>query len=82
MTFAALARKRPGLSGPWPRRAEIRPRRLPALPLVAPCGTADLRSRTMVRIAITAEVFEAICATLALGSVGYEHQHSASGGFR
>jgi hypothetical protein len=31
----------------------------------------------MVRIAITAEVFEAICATLALGSVGYEHQHSA-----
>jgi hypothetical protein len=33
----------------------------------------------MIRIAITAEAFEAIVATLPLGSVGYEPQLDAQG---
>jgi len=33
----------------------------------------------MIRIAITAEVYEAIAATLALGSVGYEAETTAKG---
>ena len=33
----------------------------------------------MIRIAITPEAFEAIAATLALGSVGYEAQTNAKG---
>jgi hypothetical protein len=35
----------------------------------------------MIRIAIIAEAFEAISATLPLGSVGYEHERAASGGY-
>jgi hypothetical protein len=34
----------------------------------------------MVRIAITAEAFEAICATLPLGSVAYEAEITMTGG--
>jgi hypothetical protein len=33
----------------------------------------------MIKIAITVEAFEAICATLALGSVGYENQINERG---
>jgi hypothetical protein len=33
----------------------------------------------VIRIAISAEAFEAICATLPLGSVGYERQLNAKG---
>ena len=33
----------------------------------------------MIRIAITAEAFEAIAATLPLGSVGVEREHDANG---
>ncbi len=35
----------------------------------------------MIRIAITAAAFEAISRTLPLGSVGYERQRTASGGY-
>jgi hypothetical protein len=33
----------------------------------------------MIRIAITVEAFDAICATLPLGSVGYENQINEHG---
>jgi hypothetical protein len=35
----------------------------------------------MIRIAIIAEAFEAIAATLPLGSVGYERERTATGGY-
>jgi hypothetical protein len=35
----------------------------------------------MVRIAITADAFEAIAATMPLGNVGYENERTASGGY-
>jgi hypothetical protein len=35
----------------------------------------------VIRIAITAEAFEAIAATLPLDSVGYEPERTASGGY-
>jgi hypothetical protein len=35
----------------------------------------------MIRIAITADAFEAIAATMPLGSVGYENERTASGGY-
>jgi hypothetical protein len=35
----------------------------------------------VIRIAITAEAFEAIKATMSLGSVGYENARTASGGY-
>ena len=35
----------------------------------------------MIRIAITAEAFEAIAGTLPLGSVGYERESTATGGY-
>jgi hypothetical protein len=35
----------------------------------------------MIRIAITEAAFEAIAATLPLGSVGYEAERKASGGY-
>ena len=35
----------------------------------------------MIRIAITAQAFEALAATMALGSVGYESTRTASGGY-
>ena len=35
----------------------------------------------MIRVAITAEVFEAIAATLPPDSMGYEHTRTAHGGY-
>ena len=35
----------------------------------------------MLRIAITAEAFDAIAVTLPLGSVGYERERTATGGY-
>jgi hypothetical protein len=35
----------------------------------------------MIRISITSAAFEAIAATLPLGSVGYEPQRTAQGGY-
>jgi hypothetical protein len=35
----------------------------------------------MIRIAITQAAFEAIKATLPFGSMAYEHQHAANGGY-
>ena len=35
----------------------------------------------VIRIAITAAAFEAIAATLPLGSVAFEHERPASGGY-
>ena len=34
----------------------------------------------MVRVAITQAAYEAICATLSLGSVGYENEATERGG--
>jgi hypothetical protein len=35
----------------------------------------------VIRIAIAAEAFEPIAATLPLGSVGYERERTATGGY-
>jgi hypothetical protein len=35
----------------------------------------------MARIAITAEAFEAIAATMPLGSIGYERVRAVTGGY-
>jgi hypothetical protein len=35
----------------------------------------------VIRIAITAEAFEAIAATMPLDSVGYERERAATGGY-
>jgi hypothetical protein len=47
--FAALAQKRPGLSGPSPRRMKVSAHRFPVLASIAPYGAADLRDHDGIR---------------------------------
>ena len=66
--MAMLRASRAGFGSPEQRRKSI-----------SPHGQAPRSGPPMIRIAITAEAFEAMAATIPLDSVGYERERTARG---